>query len=331
MTGEYTLKVRSNMVRYSLIIRRKYTIINGDTGTGKTRLFNLILSSKTHKQIKVICNATIDLVREKDDLEEHIERNAKKGVTKVIYLIDEDVCDELYADEMGKYFSRVTAKAEGYFVLITRKQFTSIPYSVSEIYNLTERLDSIKKYEIEAVNTYEWVNYSPIKSDSFITEDAKVGYIFFKGNLKDTKVITADGNSNIKNVLKDELRHNDVKTVCVFADGAAFGCYIKKLLETIEEETRGSDRKVRLLIFESFEYVILMSELFSLDKDKLLRTFDYADSKNYLSWERYYTDLLRKVSEGEYNKSSKQLPMFLRDKRNVRKIFDFIKEVTLEC
>lgn len=152
MTGEYTLKVRSNMVRYSLTIRRKYTIINGDTGTGKTRLFNLIFSSRTHKQIKVICDATIDLVREKDDLEEHIERNAKKGITKVIYLIDEDVCDELYADEMGKYFARVTAKAEGYFVLITRKQFTLIPVKEKETVSLVVNLDD-SKFNVVSSNT----------------------------------------------------------------------------------------------------------------------------------------------------------------------------------
>lgn len=42
MVGKYDIKVYNNRVSYHFVIKRNITIIQGDSGTGKTSLFNLI-------------------------------------------------------------------------------------------------------------------------------------------------------------------------------------------------------------------------------------------------------------------------------------------------
>lgn len=84
---------------------------------------------------------------------------------------------------------------------------------------------------------------------------------------------------------------------------------------------------MRLYFPESFEFVILNSGVFKVEDDALKRTYDFADSVKFLSWERYYTYLLWKVSNKEYGKSQKSLPRFLESKRNVEKIYSSIGEI----
>ena len=57
---------------------------------------------------------------------------------------------------------------------------------------------------------------------------------------------------------------------------------------------------------ESFEFLILKSGIVSVAKEIIVDTFDYADSKKYLSWEEFYTDYLIKQTQDtvfQYSKS----------------------------
>lgn len=329
MTGEYTLKVWTSKVRYEICVRRKYTFINGESGSGKTKLITLLDMAEGNRQIRVSCTIDFEVITSVKAFRNALD--SRKG-KKTLFFIDEVVCNRLYLLDGGIQFAKDTMESEGYFILITRKQFATIPYSVREIYDLKRRMDSFNRYDIVLSNTYEWNNCLPCNPDCFITEDSRVGYLFFKNSLSGCDVISAYGNSNVDTLLKEILNtKNDYNIVCVFADGAAYGCYIKRLIETVEEGTRGSKKRVDLLLFESFEYVILRSGIFKVEEGKLLKTYEYADSTKYPSWERYYTDLLEEVSNGSYSKSSKSLPMFLSDSRNVKRVFDFIKEVSQQC
>ena len=76
---------------------------------------------------------------------------------------------------------------------------------------------------------------------------------------------------------------------------------------------------------------ILYSSLESLsikyNEDRLINTQDYAKIEDYMGWEAFYTDELIKASDGMYKKNGKKLPEFFRDRRNVDKVYNTIKEI----
>lgn len=43
MVGKYTFSISDGIVRYNISVKRKYTFLNGDTGTGKSYLVDLIV------------------------------------------------------------------------------------------------------------------------------------------------------------------------------------------------------------------------------------------------------------------------------------------------
>lgn len=194
---------------------------------------------------------------------------------------------------------------------MSRRNFGSLPYSVQEIFELSN-------------NTQE----SPIKPDYIITEDEKVGYRFYKDTLKDKGVVCISAKSKDK-IIKTILDiPDDFKTLVIIADGAAFGSNIEGVLDIVDFKLRGKvGRKIRILLPESFEYIILASGIIKVDKTKLVETYNFAESSVYFSWERYYTELLEEESNGIYKKDKNAIPMFLRNPSNIKKFYDFVKEV----
>ena len=103
---------------------------------------------------------------------------------------------------------------------------------------------------------------------------------------------------------------------------------IEGVLDIVDFKLRGKvGRKIRILLPESFEYIILASGIIKVDKTKLVETYNFAESSVYFSWERYYTELLEDESNGMYKKDKNAIPMFLRNPSNIKKFYDFVKEV----
>lgn len=72
-------------------------------------------------------------------------------------------------------------------------------------------------------------------------------------------------------------------------DGAAFGGYIEPVLS------------LGMLKPESFEYLLLKTSAFQKYlSDELENTWKYCDSIQYVTWERYYTDLLCEMCKKYY-------------------------------
>lgn len=89
----------------------------------------------------------------------------------------------------------------------------------------------------------------------------------------------------------------------VVVDGAAFGAYIEGIVSFI----KSSECNVYIFTPESFEYLILKTRMYySYVKDKILNTEMYCDISKYITWERYYTDLLCDISLNRYNFSYKK-------------------------
>lgn len=96
-------------------------------------------------------------------------------------------------------------------------------------------------------------------------------------------------------------------------------------MESIMKYIMNVDEKAELYAPESFEYILLQSDIFVSNqlKKKLTETYNYADSEKYFSWEQYYTALIveeTKDTEKQYSKS-KLNPYYLSEK-NRKRIID---------
>ncbi len=62
MTGEYRIYVKSKSVVYDFSIRRKITVIVGDSGSGKTRFVSLLKLSKMRSEVRIKGNRTFKIL-----------------------------------------------------------------------------------------------------------------------------------------------------------------------------------------------------------------------------------------------------------------------------
>ena len=134
-----------------------------------------------------------------------------------------------------------------------------------------------------------------------LVEDSKSGYQFFSKACKQSECVSVEGNSQfVERIEKAE----ESKKVVVIADGAAFGAYVAKVTAIAK-----SRKDVMLYFPESFEWLILKSGVIGIkDLDAILAEPEkYIESREFFSWERYFTDLLMTVTADDsikkYNKS----------------------------
>lgn len=145
---------------------------------------------------------------------------------------------------------------------------------------------------------------SPVKPEKIIVEDSNSGYEFFEGLKGDYSVISAGGKSNI---FGEILRHPD-SCLLVIADGAAFGPEMDRVMKQVKKR-----KKAVLFLPESFEWLILKSGVIAGgDLQAVLEApEDYVESSRHFSWERFFTDMLVKLTQDTYMKYSKRkLNMF---------------------
>lgn len=299
MKGTYRIRVTSKRLQYDFELRRKYTVIRGDSATGKTTLYDLILDVERRRK-GVILSSKVPVV----------SANYLGGrwdlvlptISNSIVIIDED-SDWVRSEA----FAALVMKSDNYFVFINRDALKQIPYSVKEIYEIktSGRYHSL-------VPIYKHTPYE-MAPDYIITEDAKSGYQFFKHvcDKCPEACVSADGKSNIYRMLLS-VPYKDSK-VLVVADGAAFGCDV----ERITRLKAFQDRNVKLFLPESFEHLLLRSALFCHRKDVteiLGNPSEYIDA-SFNSWEQYFTDLLvRLTSRAPAHYTKGELPnCFLED------------------
>lgn len=142
-----------------------------------------------------------------------------------------------------------------------------------------------------------------LKSDKSCVVDSKAGFQFLQKCCSNYEnCLSASGNSNLYAVMRKVPTE---RVLVVVADGAAFGAYIEKVLNFSVK--RGN---VFLFLPESFEWIILKSGVVDFaGLDKILETpYQYIESAQYFSWERFFTDLLQQVTKQnkikEYHKDS---------------------------
>ncbi len=292
MVGSYNVRVsRRRGVSFRFTIRRNITVVRGDSGTGKTTLFEMVsdhmregAKSGVTIQCDHPCVALVDMDWE----------NQLAGMKNSIVFVDEGL-QAIRSDE----FARAVKHSGNYFVLFTREVLANLPYSVDEIYRIKtsakyHTLVPLYKHD-DAHRYYEQLRAKPKRDfDLLVTEDSKAGFQFFDARFKESDVSVLSAGTNSK-VLEWLDRHKGDR-VFVIADGAAFGPYADRVLalQHIHRDT------MAVCLPESFEWLLLESGLIKSDvvREALADPSAHVDSEEHENWEQYFTDVLRTQSTG---------------------------------
>ena len=322
MKGAYQIRVKNNRNSYSFELRRNITILRGESGRGKTTLFDMIYEYNRfgkNSGVAVSCDREL-IALAGDDWETIIDKHPG-----TIIVIDEDS-----QFIRSKDFARVLRESDNYFLLITRNYLAELPISVDEIYELNgAKNKKFKKVyqDIDRMFDRPSARNLPFVPDIIITEDIKSGYQFFKAEAERMGIqcVSADGKSKIFEVMNQHSKEN----VVVIADGAAFGSEIADVVE--QQNLR--PRKLAIFLPESFECLILQSGIVkNVETEKLEHPEDYADSSLYMSWEQYFTELLVEATKDvKYMKYKKaKLPDFYMQEKNALEIKKVAKGIKWE-
>lgn len=304
MIGSISVVVKDKRNNYSFTLHRNITILTGESGRGKTTLYDMVHDYNQYDSsasVKVVCDKLVVAVSGKN------WRSEIENLSDSVIIIDED--NQFIRSEE---FAHVVKNSSNYFLLITRSYLEQLPFSVKEIYEITGSKN--KKFKPLYTDTdYMYHDVSkkvlPFKPDVVITEDSKTGYQFFStlANKGDIQCVSAEGKSNIAAMLE---MYKD-KKLLIIADGAAFGAEISDIVK----RQQLFPKMLALFLPESFEWLILKSGLVNDPKwEQITVPEKYVDSKMYFSWERYFTELLVETTKDmdykKYPKSKSRLPKF---------------------
>ena len=301
MRGKYSIEIYNNRIHYQFEVKRNITIIQGKSATGKTTLINMIADyARLGNNSGIVLNCETNCYVLPSERWQDFILNTKGSIIFV-----EENMPFIKTEE----FARCIHHSDNYYIIIYRDSLPQLAYSINEVYEIREDRESQKYIKPNLVyqsiyNIYNLDTPSDIAPDVVITEDTNSGYEFFN-RVFDCECKSSGGKTRIHNQMKRCADEN--KKVLGIVDGAAFGADMQKMMRTI------SAYKNNCAIYapESFEYLLLKSNIFNVPNGILDETYDYAESTLYDSWERFFTEQLRCISiEAGHNYSKKHLDKF---------------------
>lgn len=298
MNGKHTLIIKNKHCTYKITINRNITVITGDSGIGKTSIWNMIrdyVETNGKTQIKFIADCNV--VPFHGTLDDFIDKHNK--INNSIFLLDEN-CKFILSND----FADIVKHSTNYFVLISRIPLVNLPYSVKSVLTLVTTKNG------EFLETHTEDLFSDIsnkeKCEVIFTEDSNSGRDFWK---QVSKVDVADSKEepNGKSALYGKLLNAVSKgsNCLVVADGAAFGSEFLQILKL----TKAYNKQIVLWLPESFEWLLLKSGVvwkYGVD-EILMHPENYINSEEFLSWERFFTWVTVNIMANTnypYNKSS---------------------------
>lgn len=301
MKGAHRIIVESKKVKYDFTVKRNITIISGDSATGKTVLIDLIREYRRYgadSGVHVSCDCPCRTLDAEDWATQLM------NIEKSIIFIDEG-----NRFLVTQQFAKLVQKSDNYFVIATRERLPMLPYSINEIYGFRQsgKFANAKQKYNEIFQLYGEISADTgVTPHLVITEDANSGFDFFSELSKQQGrvCVSASGKSNIISTMEKYKSENN--TILVVVDGAAFG---SEMCDTYEYICQNNHYV--LYAPESFEWLILSSGVVEdSDIENILSSpQDFIESKDYFSWERFFTDLLSKktCSDNIWKYSKKKL------------------------
>ena len=290
MKGKYHIIVQNNRLRYEFDIKRNITVIKGDSATGKTTLYEMISLAARRGD-----SSGIDLQCEKKcrTLEEPDWKLVLPTLRDYIIFLDEESRFVKTND-----FAGMVKESGNYFVIITREDLPGLPYSAEEIYGIhtSGKYHDMKRVFNEFYHIYGCGEIAEkFRPDQIIVEDSNSGYDFFCNVCSEYGIVCKSAGGKSKII--DQLKESGAENALVIADGASIGPEMNELAQYMRAHP-----DVKCYLPESFEWIILKSGLIDGNEiqDILAHPQDFAESQDYFSWERFFTDVLIQYTKDTY-------------------------------
>lgn len=287
------LEVESDIFNFSCELHRRITVIRGDSGVGKTSLVNIA----TSKGPGILVKCDLNVKAANDDSWKSMLKGEKDAV---IFFDDLEATETI---EFAALCKETLVKNNLYIVLINREglnnfkeleeegkghKYMEASISVSEIYDF--KSNGVEHW-LEPVNIPITNDYSNV--DCVLVEDSGNGYKFFDryiGNI----VPATNGKSSIVNDVR--FLGSKFSKILVMLDLAAYGCH----WEAFNKRILYNFKNVFILPNrECFEYMLIKSNMLRSNPvvaQELENPIKYANQ--FISWEKYYEDLIGRVTYG---------------------------------
>ena len=313
MNGKHKIEVRSKRIVFTIELERNITILRGDSATGKTTLVEMLSAYENYGRksgITIVCDKTCRV------LSGALWEAQLKDIQDAIVFVDEG---STFVSSLD--FARAIQKTDNYYVLVTREDLSTLPYSVNAILELKKTTSRFKRTYNKAYPIYDSLPASDVELGSvekLLTEDANSGYQLFTkiGEKYGIVCIPAAGKDNIK----QKIFPMKSEKVLVIADGAAFGPQMNDIYRLMQEDSA----KFSLYLPESMEWLLLKADLLGQPDilEILQHPADFIESSEFFSWERFFTNLLEQRTKDipymRYDKA--KLPEFYLQEENLEKI-----------
>lgn len=300
MRGTVELVARNSRVQFKLSLRRNVTVLRGRSATGKSTLVRMVADYEEYGadsgvELRCPCPCTV--------LSGRLWRERLESLSGSVVFVDEG-SGFVSTPEFGA----TAAGTDNYFVIVSREPLRALPYSVEEVYSIgndtraTQRYPRVTRYYSSLRRIYGRDPRIPegFAPEEVIVEDSGSGYQFFSALCARSGVrcVSAGGSANVFRA----AAASDASSVLVVADGAAFG----PEMDLMDSLRRVKD--VVLYLPESFEWLLLSSGMVRDDElpAVLADPGSFIESRDYFTWERFFTATLTRMTEGtplHYGKS----------------------------
>ena len=257
MKGRIEIDVSNNRSRFRFTLERNITIVRGDSGTGKTTLYDMIaeytrLGDNSGVQVKVNAPCSCIALTDMD------WRNQLSQTKGSVVFIDEG------ADYLASHdFAVAIQRTDNYYVIFNRENLHELPYSVEEIYGIktSNRYHTFEKI-YRRNEEYVYSNGRGKRKANvsvLLTEDSRAGLQLYQQLYEGTAIRceTAGSNSGIFSWLQENYREG----VFIVADGAAFGAEMDRVMKLAKQYPE----QITVCLPESFEWLILQSGIVPID------------------------------------------------------------------
>lgn len=315
MKGAKQIRVSNRNLHYQFTITRNITIVAGNSGTGKTTLYELIAEHTrlgAASGVQITSDAPCVALTDIDWLNQL--RRTKSSIVFV---------DEGFEPLATHEFAAAIKSTDNYYVLITREPLYELPYSVDEIYFIrtSGKYHTFQRMYQRSDDRLYALASEKLPAVHVLTEDSRAGYQFYQHYYDGTSVTCHSAGSN-SGVFAWLQKHHD-EGVFVIADGAAFGAEMNRVMELQHQ----FPDKITICLPECFEWLILQSGLIGApDLGEMLENPSaYVDSTQYFSWENFFEDYLVKQTAGtHYAYSKSQLHSYYSIRENSGRIIALI-------
>ncbi|MCI9077573.1 MAG: hypothetical protein HFH68_01445 [Lachnospiraceae bacterium] len=192
------IEIETKRLKYELDIKGKYSVIQGDSGSGKTNMCRLLQQKLTgDKTVKVTSSLPVVTIAPFDN------GSGLQGIQNSIVIIDEN-----YKILREPDVASILQKSDNYFIIIYRKNLDFLPLCVENLYEMETngRVHWIRqKYTVSGIKDFNKIKH-------IITEDKASGWEFFQEQAAEEQL--KDKINYSKGYLPNCLKRNSLCNTC---------------------------------------------------------------------------------------------------------------------